>query len=315
MPTTPAAGGYGDINTDMYYSSNVGPVHVLTLNTLIPYASGSPQWNWMVADLAAVDRTVTPWLIVVFHMPIYHTYEIPFKSCECVRTAYEPVFMQYGVDFVVNGHVHSYERTHPTFNYTLNNNGPVWIMVGDGGTAEGMAKLFIDQNDPISGQPMCSNTAASAHPVGAVAGQYIGPTQPVYRVTNASVSSTNTWKYGPGYQRNVNPRDCQAITFQPAATISPTGGLLPNPVLGPSGGYFCPASQPAWSAYRDPSFGFGKLVINSATTATYSWMRTIDGNSAAADSVQYVRLTPANSASGAKATFALVLVASFMLLF
>ena len=196
--TTPAAGGYGDINSDQYYSQNVGAAHVLTLNTLIPYAAGSPQWAFMVADLAAVNRTATPWLIVVFHMPIYHTYEIPFKSCECVRTAYEPIFMQYGVDFVVNGHVHSYERTHPTFNYTLNSNGPVWIMVGDGGTAEGMAKLFIDQNDPISGQPMCTNSAAGAHPVGAVAGQAIGPTQPVGRITNASVTSANTWKYGPG---------------------------------------------------------------------------------------------------------------------
>ena len=151
--TTPAAGGYGDINSAMFWSQNVGPVHVLVLNSLIPYGPGTAQYNFIVSDLAAASapaqRAIVPWIIVMFHMPIYHTYEIPWKSCECVRQIWEPVFAQYGVDFVLNGHVHSYERTHPMLNYTNNAAGPVWLMLGDGGNAEGMAKRASFCFDPM----------------------------------------------------------------------------------------------------------------------------------------------------------------------
>ena len=50
---------------------------------------------------------------------------------------YEPLFYQNRVDFVVNGHVHAYERTHPMFNYQKDNCGPVYLTVGDGGNVEG----------------------------------------------------------------------------------------------------------------------------------------------------------------------------------
>ena len=58
------------------------------------------------------------------------------------------------------------------------------------------------------------------------------------------------------------------------------------------GGFYCPTSQPAWSAYRDPSFGTATLTFASATSATFKWFRTIDGG-AVADSVTYTRLAVA----------------------
>jgi hypothetical protein len=35
----------------------------------------APQYKWLVADLEAVNRTRTPWVIVQFHQAMYHTYD------------------------------------------------------------------------------------------------------------------------------------------------------------------------------------------------------------------------------------------------
>ncbi len=40
--------------------------------------------------------------------------------------------------------------------------------------------------------------------------------------------------------------------------------------LGPNGTY-CPTSQPTYSAFREPSFGYGVLEVHNATTATWQW--------------------------------------------
>ena len=50
---------FGDINSNMYYSVNAGGIHILTLNTLIPYQPGTPQYDFAVTDLAAVNRVLT----------------------------------------------------------------------------------------------------------------------------------------------------------------------------------------------------------------------------------------------------------------
>jgi hypothetical protein len=46
---------------------------------------------------------------------------------------YYDMARQYGVDLVLNGHVHAYERSKPVYNYTLDACGPVHITVGCGG--------------------------------------------------------------------------------------------------------------------------------------------------------------------------------------
>ena len=38
---------------------------------------------------------------------------------ECFASIYEPLFLNYGVDVVLNGHVHAYERTHPMYQYQV----------------------------------------------------------------------------------------------------------------------------------------------------------------------------------------------------
>lgn len=37
-------------------------------------AIGANQLNWLLNDLAAVNRAVTPWVIVTWHQPTYNSY-------------------------------------------------------------------------------------------------------------------------------------------------------------------------------------------------------------------------------------------------
>lgn len=66
-----------------------------------------------------VDRASTPWVIVAVHAPFYHTYLGHYKEAECMRQAYEPLLVEHGVDIVLSGHVHAYERTKPLVNYQV----------------------------------------------------------------------------------------------------------------------------------------------------------------------------------------------------
>ena len=47
---------------------------------------------------------------------------------------YEPLWNMYGVDLLLFGHVHAYERTNPVANYTADPTGcaPTYITIGEG---------------------------------------------------------------------------------------------------------------------------------------------------------------------------------------
>lgn len=46
----------------------------------------------------------------------------------------EELLVKYGVDFVLSGHIHYYERIAPMFNYQIDTTSPVQIVAGSGGT-------------------------------------------------------------------------------------------------------------------------------------------------------------------------------------
>jgi len=50
---------------------------------------------------------------------------------------YEPLWNEYGVDLLLFGHVHAYERTNPVANYTADPTGcaPTYITIGEGSAA------------------------------------------------------------------------------------------------------------------------------------------------------------------------------------
>lgn len=69
------------------------------------------QLAWLRADLAAVDRTKTPWIIALSHRPMYSSEEA--KYLHNVRAAFEPILLDAGVDVYIGGHIHWYERLLP----------------------------------------------------------------------------------------------------------------------------------------------------------------------------------------------------------
>jgi hypothetical protein len=54
---------------------------------------------------------------------------------------------------------------------------------------------------------------------------------------------------------------------------------------------YCYKSQPAWSAYRESSFGHGTLDVINSTYALWNWHRNQDGVKTAVDSIYIVRDT------------------------
>ena len=134
-----------------YYSFDVrGLAHFIILCPYCAYDSQSNQYKWLIDDLKGVDRTKTPWVLVVTHEPFYCSNKAHYKSAEDMRKIYEPVFDQFHVNMVFSGHIHSYERTHPikdgkraTKESPLD--GTVYITVGDGGNREGLAIGFFDE--------------------------------------------------------------------------------------------------------------------------------------------------------------------------
>jgi hypothetical protein len=72
--------------------------------------SVTTQTNWLAADLAATTRK---WKFAFFHHTPYScaTGFAALGSSLNVRNAVGPLFEQYGVDVVFDGHDHSYERS------------------------------------------------------------------------------------------------------------------------------------------------------------------------------------------------------------
>ena len=86
----------------------------------------------------------TPWIIVVFHVPWYNSNHGHFKEAERARIALEKLLYDAGVDVVLNGHVHSYERSRAVYDYQPNECGVSHLVVGDGGNYEGPYEGIVD---------------------------------------------------------------------------------------------------------------------------------------------------------------------------
>ena len=76
---------------------------------------GSKQYTFVQNDLAkAAADPNTDWIVIVHHNQKYaatKNYEIPDENEWNV--AYHPLFEQYNVDLVLQGHQHNYQRTFP----------------------------------------------------------------------------------------------------------------------------------------------------------------------------------------------------------
>ncbi|HEU4641600.1 MAG TPA: metallophosphoesterase [Gemmatimonadaceae bacterium] len=90
-----------------WYSYDLKDWHVVVLNSNVSMSATSPQVAWLKADLAAHRKRCT---LVYWHHPLFSSG--PHGSNAFVRPVWQ-VLYQMGVDVVVNGHDHDYERFAP----------------------------------------------------------------------------------------------------------------------------------------------------------------------------------------------------------
>ncbi|MCZ6456095.1 MAG: metallophosphoesterase [Actinobacteria bacterium] len=94
-----------------FYSVVHGPVEIFIIDSSTPQvtgAAGPDQVTWLRGALAA---STAPWKVAALHHPPYSSGGR--GSSVAVREALEPLFVEYGVDLVLTGHDHHYERTVP----------------------------------------------------------------------------------------------------------------------------------------------------------------------------------------------------------
>ncbi len=116
--TLPASGECGGLasGTEKYYSYNYGNIHFVVMDSFDEDRDATaPMASWLSADLAS---NTLPWIIAYWHHPPYtkgsHDSDNPiFIDGELVdmRENILPILENYGVDLVLNGHSHSYERS------------------------------------------------------------------------------------------------------------------------------------------------------------------------------------------------------------
>jgi len=111
MPSDGDAGGLAS-GTEAYYSFNVGNVHFVNLDSYGSSRSATgPMATWLENDLAS---NTLPWVIAYWHHPPYsrgsHNSDTEIELIE-MRQNIVPILEYYGVDLVLGGHSHSYERS------------------------------------------------------------------------------------------------------------------------------------------------------------------------------------------------------------
>lgn len=103
---------------ETYFSYDYGRVHFAAIDTELPYG---PQIEWLDKDLAA---SKAPWKIVYLHHPPYSSGD--HGSDVELRKALAPIVEGHGVQLVLAGHDHHYERM-------KTQNGVDYIVSGGGG--------------------------------------------------------------------------------------------------------------------------------------------------------------------------------------
>jgi hypothetical protein len=126
MPTAAQCGGVAS-GTEAYYSFDWGNIHFLSLDSY-GYEAGStrlydttgPQATWVKNDLAA---NTNKWTIAYWHHPPYtmgsHNSDTETELIN-MRQKFIGILERYGVDMILCGHSHDYERSYLLKGYTGN---------------------------------------------------------------------------------------------------------------------------------------------------------------------------------------------------
>ncbi len=126
--TLPTAGELGGVSsgTEAYYSFDIGDIHFLSLDSYgreaatansKMYDTLGAQAVWVKADLAANTKK---WVVAYWHHAPYTKIGLnsdPAGELRDVRENFIRILERYGVDLVLCGHSHGYERSYLLKNY------------------------------------------------------------------------------------------------------------------------------------------------------------------------------------------------------
>ena len=125
FPKKAESGGIAS-GTEAYYSFNYANIHFIVLDShQSSRAVGDAMYNWALTD---IQNTKQDWIVTLFHHPAYskgsHDSDIEDKLIE-MRENFMPMLEANGIDLVLSGHSHSYERSyflngHHGFSNTFN---------------------------------------------------------------------------------------------------------------------------------------------------------------------------------------------------
>jgi predicted MPP superfamily phosphohydrolase len=199
MPIAAEMGGVAS-GTEAFYSYDIGDVHFVSLDSygtedgasntkLYDTAIGNRQADWLRSDLAANTKT---WTVVYFHHTPYtkgsHNSDTE-SDLQALHANIPAILERYGVDLVLNGHSHVYERSYllkdlyansntyspainqvssstARYNGTANScpytyasgklkHGTVYVVTGSagqiGGSSAGWPLAFMCHNDNLAG--------------------------------------------------------------------------------------------------------------------------------------------------------------------
>jgi hypothetical protein len=113
FPTQGELGGVAS-GTERYYSFDYGQIHFIALdaNDEKDRKPQSPMLTWLEKDLALNKQ---PWTVAFWHQGPYtkgsHDSDLEVEPIE-MRTNVNPILEAAGVDLVLNGHSHVYERSY-----------------------------------------------------------------------------------------------------------------------------------------------------------------------------------------------------------
>ena len=221
-------------------------MHFLLMDGYGDYSAGSAQHAWVLADLAAVDRSSTPWLVVAFHQPYYNSNTAHAGEGAALAGIYEAPFFAAGVDLCFSGHVH--------------------------GAWEWAAALPA----PGTGTPLPAPRAPHA--------AYERSFRTYLNESNAAAP----------YYITIGDGGCAWARRGGAPALLPTPHHRPAPRRNREGlAATWSSPQPAWSAFRQASYGHGELEVPNATHMHWTWHQNPDVSVCAVpmSSVERSRLT------------------------
>jgi hypothetical protein len=116
--------------TMQYYSFDYQNVHFTVMADYVPYGIGSEQYIFVKDDLAkAAANPNIDWIVVTHHSQMYaSTQKFDIPEEKEWNNIYHPLFEQYFVDLILQGHQHNYQRTYPI---KYNSDSPMYPIITD----------------------------------------------------------------------------------------------------------------------------------------------------------------------------------------